>query len=233
MVTVQPRLLLEPLVHMLEPLLNARAKDGSQHGALTLSMLLTAASLANACSKGTAAKKGRPASASVQSQTSARRVKALLTTLRTSPRKDEKERSLSDLAQLVKQEPHLLVAAALDEGVAPLVEMADCGSLKAKEQAAGLLRQVASSEAGRSAVARAGGIAPLVKLVAGQARPPRLEATGALAALACAHPANQDAIAASGALTQLLRTPAGDGTPAVASPRTDARRGWPWPHARS
>ena len=171
---------LEPLVHLLQPLLKASRKDDQQNGTLTLQVLLTAASLASTCGKDPGARLGRPSwKATVQGQTTVRRAKALVSAMRGSPRKDEKERALADLCLLLKSAPSA-AAAALDEGVVLLVEMADCGSLKAKEHAASLLRQMAGSDAGRSAVAHAGGIAPLVKLVAAQARPPRLEAAAAL-----------------------------------------------------
>ena len=201
---------LEPLVHLLQPLLKASRKDDQQNGTLTLQVLLTAASLASTCGKDPGARPGRPSwKVTVQGQTTVRRARALVTAMRGSPRKDEKERALADLCLLLKSAPSA-AAAALDEGVVLLVELADCGSLKAKEHAASLLKQMAGSDAGRSAVAQAGGIAPLVKLVAAQARPPRLEAAAALAALACGHTANQDAIAAAGALTHFLKMLAPD-----------------------
>ena len=223
--------LLEPLAHLLEPLVTqiesgssgssrlakGAARDHS-HATLALSLVLSelqlaqqAAIAAEAAAAGAsgeappAAKKSlwgsklkggvhsilagsasapaplkRQSLKSIVVQASAassasRRVKTVVATLREATRADEKELAAVELCGLSAQPGRAAILSAIVEegGIAPLVELLERGSSKAKEHAVGVLRRVADhSRVYRTAIANAGGIAPLVKLV-GQVRAPR------------------------------------------------------------
>ncbi len=187
--------LLVLLTCLLAPLVESQngptGKEKGQLGWVTLSILLSVIELVRSCAphmKGL----GGPVSqgdASVQQQTAARRVKQLTASLRDTSNREELQLWLSDLCKVIEGD-QLAVGAVIDApgGIGILVELCQPSStIKSRTQAVGVVRKCADlDEANRTAIGKAGGIRPLVKLLNDTKVKPELraEAAAALAGLA-------------------------------------------------
>ena len=139
-----------------------------------------------------------------------RMARGYIQTLRSSSRSDETEAALTDLSRLAAGSGPTVAAALSNEegGLEALVEQGAHGTLNAKEMAVALLRRVADlSHEERTAIAAAGGLATIVKMLSSSTSTARMrvEACAALANLARDHAANQAAIAKAGAVPHLVR----------------------------
>ena len=215
--------LLEPLACVLEPLIELEESGVSRkkkQGGLTLSILLSVTELAwrvaqhergverQATLRDLIAANSKSVALTVQQQTAARRVKSSLNQIKTGDMSDEKEAALGQIVEIVEKNKKLMAVIVEEGGIAPIVQMADRGSQKSKEQAATILRRLAELRPEHKvAIAKAGGIAAIVKIVgAGSSKPStRVEAAMTLATLARGHEENQNAVAAAGAIKPLVK----------------------------